>query len=81
MGDDGPLMLAAEDEATASDLLVAALHRIGSRDAEVRWLTAHQQWAIEVSLRAGLRLHPAGPVMLRRLPHLPAPYLPSGAFG
>jgi GNAT superfamily N-acetyltransferase len=82
VGDNGPLLLAAGDEATASDLLVAALATAPSDDeAQVRWLTAHQQWAIETCLRAGLRLHPTGPVMLRGLPHLPGSYLASGAFG
>lgn len=82
VGDDGPLMLTAEDEAAARDLLVAVLRQVGpGRGVEVRWLTARQQWAIRTGLRAGLRLHPAGPVMLRGLPHLPAPFLASGAFG
>lgn len=92
----GPLALAAEDEGTATDLLLAALAWAASRardgaDAGVReagepwvgvpWLTARQPWAVEACLRAGLRLHPAGPVMVRGLPGLPIPYLPSGAYG
>lgn len=82
VGPDGPLMLAADGDVTAADLLGAALARAGERraDVQVGWLTATQQWAIETCLHAGLQLHPAGPVMLRGLPHLPAPYLPSGAF-
>lgn len=80
-GASGPLLLAAEDDATAADLLVAALTRPGGDEVGVAWLTARHQWAIDTALRAGLGLHPSGPVMLRGLPDLGGPYLPSGAFG
>src|SRR5262249_32524553 len=58
-----PLVLAADHEASATELFFAALARRPhtQREVEVQWLTADQQWAIEASLRAGLELHPVGP--------------------
>lgn len=77
-----PLVLAADSEATASELLGAALASAPDHsEVEVQWLTADQQWAIETSLRAGLELHAVGPVMLRGRTEVPYPYLPNGAFG
>jgi GNAT superfamily N-acetyltransferase len=77
-----PYLLAARDERVATDLLVAALHREPpGGHTEFGWLTAPQQWAMRVAHRAGLELHPVGPVGLRGLPSPPAPCLPTGAFG
>ena len=50
--DDGELrMLAAFDDDGARELLRAALALAGDREASVSWLTAKQQWAIEVCRR------------------------------
>jgi hypothetical protein len=71
----GPAVLAALDERTATDLLVAALMQVpvGTEIAFGR-ITAEQQWAFRCLLRCGLRLRPHGPVVLRgRTP--PTPYL------
>ncbi len=77
-----PVLLGAVSEEAATEVLHAALARAPhDRDTEVRWLTSGSQWAITASLRAGLELHPVGPVMVRGLPGPPARYLPSGAFG
>jgi len=76
----GPAPLAALDEATATQLLVAALARIpaGTR-IELGRITAEQPWAFRCLLDCGFRLRPQGPLMLRgRAP--PAPYLPHHAF-
>ena len=76
-----PVFMAAEDEEAARDLLWACLAQARSDDVvEVSWMTAHQQWAADVALDAGLELHPAGPVMTRDMP-VPCLYLPSGAYG
>jgi ribosomal protein S18 acetylase RimI-like enzyme len=80
--DGRPLIVAATSDGAAARLLLAALLRAPhDRDVEVSWLTAGQQWAIDMCLRAGLELHPSGPVMIRGRQRPPAPYLPSGAFG
>jgi hypothetical protein len=80
--DGRPLVLAAGGEATATQLLYAALARAPNDGiVEVQWLTGDQQWAIEASLQAGLELHSVGPVMLRGRRQVPFPYLPNGAFG
>jgi GNAT superfamily N-acetyltransferase len=80
--DGRPLLLAAEEEATATELFFAALADApASGEIEVKWITADQQWAITASLGAGLELHPTGPVMIRDLGSVPHPYLPTGEFG
>lgn len=76
----GPL--AAVDEDVAAALLAAALREAPTdTEVEVGWLTARQQWAIGVSLAAGLELHPVGPVFLRGFDEMPGPYLVSGTWG
>jgi predicted N-acetyltransferase YhbS len=80
--DAKPVLLAADDEETAADLLHACLASAGDDDiVEVNWITARQQWAVRVAVDLGLDLHPVGPVMTRGLDGPPYPYLPSGAFG
>ena len=72
--------VAATTPAAAQSLLWAALAEVGE-EATVEFLTADQQWAIEVVVAAGLPLRPGSSVCTRgRLGPL-APYLPSGAFG
>jgi predicted N-acetyltransferase YhbS len=73
--------LGATSPALAQRLLWAALARVDGPVAVVDWLTADQQWAIDVALAAGLPLGP-GPSSCRRTTLGPmTPYLPSGAFG
>jgi GNAT superfamily N-acetyltransferase len=76
----GPTIVAAQDERTASRLLVAALaHVPDGTHVEFGRITGEQQWAIRCLLESGLRLRPQGPLVLRgRAP--PAPYLPHMAF-
>lgn len=74
-------LLAATDDATASDLLwrsLAHCHELGVA-ANVSHLNAEQQWAISVSYAARLEVKPDGPVFWRgRTP--PRRYLASGAY-
>lgn len=80
--DGRPVVLAADDETTATALLFSALRRAEpDTEIEVAWLTANQQWAIRACLRAGLELHPVGPVMISGRPDPPHPYIPNGAYG
>lgn len=80
--DGSPVLLAALDDHCARQLLVGALAEAGpDTSVEVHWLTAGQQWAIDVCVAAGLELRPVGPLMLRHQPGPLAPYIPSGAFG
>jgi GNAT superfamily N-acetyltransferase len=76
----GPAVLAALDERTASQLLVAALAHVPvGTHVEFGRITGEQQWAIRCLLERGLRLRPQGPLVLRgRTP--PTPYLPHVAF-
>jgi GNAT superfamily N-acetyltransferase len=77
-----PVVLAAVDEMSATDLLFAVLATSANDEVvELNWLTDSQQWAIRAAVEAGLELHPVGPVMTRGLVGPPGPYLPSGAFG
>ena len=76
----GVTWLAATDEQTARGLLWAALAEAPG-PVELDWLTADQQWAIDVALAARLALRPGG-VSCRRATIGPmTPYLPGGAFG
>lgn len=77
----GVYLLAATDDATATDLLWACLaHDVElGLESAVDHVNAEQQWAVEVVVRAGLSMSPAGPVFWRgRTP--PRSYLPSGAY-
>jgi GNAT superfamily N-acetyltransferase len=74
-------LLAALDEATAQDLLRAALATTPSgEETSVEWITSAQFWAVEPVLEAGLRLQPGGAVFLRGEVGPFTPYLPSGAY-
>jgi hypothetical protein len=44
------------------------------------WITAEQQWAVEVVALAGLRLVPSRALCVRGRPGPLHPYLPSGPF-
>ena len=75
--------LAARDDAAAKDLLRAALARIAERGAEadVQFITARQQWAVDVCLEAQLELETdCGCVFTRGDVGQFSPYLPSGAY-
>ena len=77
-----PVLLGATSEEAAEALLCGVLSNADPEEAvELGWVTGDQQWAIRVALRAGLELHPSGPLMVRGDPGPLRPYLPSGAFG
>ncbi len=79
--DGSCVLLAAGDEATARDLLWSAL-AAGPPGATVAvgFVTAGNDWAVDVALGAGLALSVSGPVFVRGDPGPLAPYLPSGMF-
>jgi GNAT superfamily N-acetyltransferase len=73
--------LGATTPALAQRLLWATLAHADKPDITLDWLTADQQWAIEVALAARLPLG-AGPSSCRRATLGPmTPYLPGGAYG
>ena len=73
--------LGATSPALAQRLLWATLGRAEKPEVTLDWLTADQQWAIDVALAARLSLG-AGPSSCRRSTLGPmTPYLPSGAYG
>jgi predicted N-acetyltransferase YhbS len=73
--------LGATSDALARRLLWATLAAGEERDVTIDWLTADQQWAIDVVLAARLSLT-AGPSSCRRSTLGPmTPYLPGGAYG
>jgi GNAT superfamily N-acetyltransferase len=74
-------LLAARDEQAAQALLWAALAEgDGGVPAEVRWITAGQDWAVDVALRARLELKLAGALFVHGEPGPLRPYLPSGVY-
>ncbi|MBO8186003.1 GNAT family N-acetyltransferase [Streptomyces spirodelae] len=73
-------LLGATSRRLATRVLSAALLGVGEGVAvEVQDITAEQQWAVDVGLRAGLELRSEGFVCFRGL-RPPSPYIPSGAF-
>jgi hypothetical protein len=73
--------LGATSPALAQRLLWATLGRAEKPEVTLDWLTADQQWAIDVALAARLSLG-AGPSSCRRATLGPmTPYLPGGAYG
>lgn len=76
---EGPAWLGATDEGAARDLLWATLAEAPG-EVEVDWLTADQQWAVDVCLDAHLTLGRGASLCLRGQRRM-SPYLPAGAFG
>jgi predicted N-acetyltransferase YhbS len=74
-------LLAARDEEAARALLWAGLADVGDSDRSVvRWLTADQQWGIQVLVEAGFRLTAYGALCVQGHPGPLAPFIPSGPF-
>ena len=73
--------LAAEDEATARALLWTLMAE-GAEAERMRidWITAPQQWAVQVAIAAGLGLETDGPVCVRGETGPLRPWLPNGAL-
>jgi len=72
----------ATSDALAARLLWAALAAGGPEvEAEAQWLTARQQWALDVLLDARLSLRLGSSVATRGEVGPMTPYLPSGAYG
>jgi GNAT superfamily N-acetyltransferase len=78
----GVWLLVARRDEDATALLWAALERAGEVDDRpvVRWLTGEQQWAVNVLVRAGLRLTAYGALCVRGNPGPLRPFVPSGPF-
>jgi predicted N-acetyltransferase YhbS len=80
-GPRGIACVGATTPVAAQRLLWAGLAESPSPDVAVMWLTADQQWAIDVCLAARLSLRP-GPSSARRSTLGPlTPFLPTGAYG
>jgi len=81
MPGQGLWLLVARDERAARTLLWRALAL--ARDANrppVRWITGGQDWAIDVTVRAGLQLSAYGALCVRGEPGPLWPFVPSGPF-
>jgi hypothetical protein len=74
-------LLAATDDATATDLLWRCFRHVADEDiaTSIEHITGEQQWAITASLQARLSIKPGGPVFWRGMTP-PRSYIPSGAF-
>jgi GNAT superfamily N-acetyltransferase len=79
----GVWLLVARRDEDATALLWAALAQAGEPDDRpvVRWLTGDQQWAVDVLVRAGLRLTAYGGLCVRGNPGPLRPFVPSSTFG
>jgi ribosomal protein S18 acetylase RimI-like enzyme len=77
----GVWLLAARDEQAATALLWSALEGLESPERPVvRWITGEQRWAIDVVLRAGLRVSAYGALAVRGEAGRLWPFIPSVAF-
>jgi GNAT superfamily N-acetyltransferase len=78
--DGTPVLLAATNRRTATDLLWECLAGgTAGRRIEVRHVTAANEWALDVGLAARLEVHQSGYLALRHMPP-PAPYLHHGSL-
>ncbi|MDX6732559.1 MAG: hypothetical protein QOC54_2507 [Baekduia sp.] len=76
-----PILVAAFDPEGAADLMWSCLaDGPAGGTVHVDYVTAGNDWAVEVALDAGLALSPDGPVFVRGDTGPLAPYLPSGAY-
>ena len=79
--DGSPALIAARDDAIATDLLWSALATAGPGETvHVDFITAGHDWAVHAGLAARLALSPDGPLFVRGDVGPFAPYLPSGAY-
>jgi predicted N-acetyltransferase YhbS len=76
----GVWLLVARDEPAASALLWSALEIAGDSERVVRWITAGQDWAVQIAVAAGLRLGAYGALAVRGEPGPMRPFLPSSPF-
>lgn len=77
----GVWLLVARDEQAAVALLWSTLDLVGDTERiGVRWITSGQDWAIDVAVRAGLRLSANGALCVSGRPGPLHPFIPSGAF-
>ncbi|HWE08437.1 MAG TPA: GNAT family N-acetyltransferase [Solirubrobacteraceae bacterium] len=76
----GVWLLAARDDRAASALLWSALDVAGDVERPVRWITAGQDWAVDVVVRAGLQISAYGALCVRGHPGPLRPFLPSPPF-
>jgi ribosomal protein S18 acetylase RimI-like enzyme len=77
---NGVWMVVARDDEAASALLWSALELAGEAERPVRWITAEQDWAVDVLVRAGMRLSANGALCVRGHPGPLRPFLPSPPF-
>lgn len=73
-------LAAFDDEAAAALLRTVLAHTPGGANADVDWLSAAQQWAVDVAIAARLELRRGGAVCVRGEVGPLRPYLPGGAF-
>jgi GNAT superfamily N-acetyltransferase len=79
--DGSPALVAARDEAIATDLLWNALAAgAPGETVHVDFIAAGHDWAVQTCLAARLAISPDGPLFVRGDVGPFAPYLPSGAY-
>ena len=79
--DYGIWLLVAREERAASELLWSGLEvAAAAAPLRVRWITRGQDWAVDVVVRAGLRLSGCGALCVRGAPGSLRPFIPSASF-
>jgi hypothetical protein len=79
--DGSPVVLAAFDDDSATDLLWSCFAAAApGATVHVDFISQGNDWAVAVALDLGLSLSPDGPIFTRGDLGPLAPYLPSGAY-
>ena len=79
--DGSPVLIAARDDAIATDLLWSALAAAKpGASVHVDFVRSGHDWAVQACLAARLAMSPEGPVFVRGDVGPFRPYLPSGAY-
>jgi GNAT superfamily N-acetyltransferase len=74
------LLIARDDEAATALLWSALAHTDDGPGQAIRWLTGGQDWAVDVAVRARMRVTAYGALCVRDQPGPLRPFIPSGPF-
>ena len=78
--DGSPIILGADTRELAEQLLIAFLRATAGDNVGIYSMSARQDWALRITMHAGLTLFPMAPTFSRGFDQLPEFWLMSGVF-